>query len=748
MFHLSDVFVRPDKQRYKQPAVVWDAVKDARLDLEFAESVRLDTRCTDKGAQERMSKGRDALAAAPAGDLQGRVRDLSAVEAVQVYYDNLHDPALKSQIVSACETKLMVAGGAQFAFGRILEHYPKRGSGAHLIVPSQAEVTRALTQCGLDNAGGFRLALSMSMATALEEKEIEVVADAENGFPTMGKFADEEARSECLRLAALVRSELETRVDERDMFATLAAMEKRDPLLFTVRGKAKSDMYKWSKVEGYGLRFYNVIPRPLVLVMQQATQVIEATTSTLAEQPVVGDNLFLATCIGMPLTGGGADALVTQMDWQLRQTGFARLHCGDDTWLAARTSTGVVLFSLDCTAFDLTQHGDVTKPIHDALFRVLKKVDVVSACVWYKMARERRTVLTGSIVGLMKHGGPSGMPLQSKVNDILMDVVVQRIIGALSRTPEITEEVVSAVVQQEGRNLGLKIRLECYDAHHGVQSIKEALEHKPFLFVGYYFHVRNGVVVPYLDIPRALSRLPYNSSFDWMERTAHQARTAIRIGGLVLSMGIPPYEQEVAFSKLVAAARFLLSRVLDTMSVRKEVEFQVNRLSHVSDLVKYSVRDVKGLLDAISASKINSIWLDPTELPQVGYHESWADATDAEEAVKKYTDFLGWLRDDARHLEVRVVGRIPPQKPVGERALTAALLGRPPAYRSDAEKDAAAVRRSRSQNVAVRSSRQRYEHMRQYGEWPEEDSRWSDEEEQVSLARYTESEYSEYDQWE
>jgi hypothetical protein len=100
MFHLSDVFVRPDKQRYKQPAVVWDAVKDARLDLEFAESVRLDTRCTDKGAQERMSKGRDALAAAPAGDLQGRVRDLSAVEAVQVYYDNLHDPAQEPDCLS------------------------------------------------------------------------------------------------------------------------------------------------------------------------------------------------------------------------------------------------------------------------------------------------------------------------------------------------------------------------------------------------------------------------------------------------------------------------------------------------------------------------------------------------------------------------------------------------------------------------------------------------------------------------
>jgi hypothetical protein len=348
----------------------------------------------------------------------------------------------------------------------------------------------------------------------------------------------------------------------------------------------------------------------------------------------------------------------------------------------------------------------------------------------------------------MKHGGPSGMPMQSKVNDMLMDVVVQRIIEALARLPEITEDKVSDVVQYEGNALGLKIRLECYNAHSGVQSIKEALEHKPFLFVGYYFHVRNGVVVPYLDIPRALSRLPYNSSFDWVERTAHQARTAIRIGGLILSMGIPPYEQEVAFSKLVAAARFLLSRVLDTKSVRKEVEFQVNRLTHVSDLVKYSVRDVKGLLDAISASKINSIWLDPTEVPQIGYHESWADAMDAEEAVKKYTDFLGWLQDEARHLEVRVVGRLPPQKPVGDRVITSALLGRPPAYRSAAEKEAAAVRRSRSQNLVIRGSRQRYEHMRQHGEWPEEDSRWSDEDDQTSLARYTESEYSEYDQWE
>jgi hypothetical protein len=38
-------------------------------------------------------------------------------------------------------------------------------------------------------------------------------------------------------------------------------------------------MYKWSKVEGGALRFYNVIGRPLTLIMQQATQVLESDGS-------------------------------------------------------------------------------------------------------------------------------------------------------------------------------------------------------------------------------------------------------------------------------------------------------------------------------------------------------------------------------------------------------------------------------------------------------------------------------------
>jgi hypothetical protein len=721
MFHLSDAAVVPSFKEYKQPEKVWELVHKHNLDMQFVESVLLDNRCVDKAVREQLSRGKAVLASAPVGGLQGRTRDLAAVQAAQVYYDALGGTNEKKSIRESCANKLLVAGGAHYALGRILQYYPKRGAGRDLIAPTAREVDIALQQCGLGGTlPSARLALSSAFADAMEEGEVEVVADAENGFPTMGKFRDAEARDACLRYAAALRNELESHRTNLD--GHLAALEARDPLLFTVRGKAKSDMYKWSKIEDGALRFYNVIGRPLTLIMQQATQVLERSAGTLATTPVVGER-YLATVMGHALTGGGADALVTHMDWQLASTGYARLHCGDDTWLAVRTDEGVALFSIDCSAFDLTQHSSVSEPVHKALRRRLEEIDPISAAVWYKMARQRRTVIAGSITALLKHGGPSGMPLQSKVNDVLMDVYLQRVILALHKHRReglpMTQEVIESAISHEGTTLGFVVRLEELDHHVGVHTVRECLARKPFLFVGYRFHVRGDMVVPYIDIPRAMARLPYNSSFDWLDKQAHTVRTAIRIGGLVLSMGVPPVGEERAFAKLVAAARFGLARQLHSAAAEREVEFQVNRLVFVADSVKYTIRDMRGLLNALTPDRISQIWAEGAEIATDEALDDWADAVEAEEAQVKYSNPLEWLQQRAELRSIAPEGRIPGQRPVGLRTMSAAVLGRvPPTIPRE-------VRAPPVRSVGVHDvrekARRRLQFAKETGYWPEEE---------------------------
>ncbi len=274
------------------------------------------------------------------------------------------------------------------------------------------------------------------------------------------------------------------------------------------------------------------------------------------------------------------------------------------------------------------------------------------------------------------------MPLQSKVNDMLMDVYLQRVIRSLHSNRvaghAMTSELIAEVIEAEGKALGFVVRLEELHHHIGATSVRECLVERPFLFIGYRFHVRDGQVVPYIDIPRALSRLPYNSSFDWLEKQAHSVRTAIRLGGLALSMGIPPQGEERAFAKLVAAARFNLARHVHSAMADKEVAFQMNQLVFVGNDVKYTISDMRGLLNALTKETICRIWAEGVTMDTSEALGDWADAVEAEEAQLKYSNSLEWLQQRSELRKIVPDGRIPGQRPVGVRVLSSTTLGRVP----------------------------------------------------------------------
>lgn len=151
-----------------------------------------------------------------------------------------------------------------------------------------------------------------------------------------------------------------------------------------------------------------------MLNMQVATQVMESL-----KKPITLDSAS-HTGIGMDLTHAGAELMINNMEFQLRKDGLAYVHVGDDSFVVKHLPRDrLLLYALDCSSFDLTQHADMTAVVHQVMREHLRRIDVVAAELWYAMVRKRMVVLMGTLVYIMRHAGPSGMPLQSMTNDIL-----------------------------------------------------------------------------------------------------------------------------------------------------------------------------------------------------------------------------------------------------------------------------------------------------------------------------------------
>lgn len=592
------------------------------VDMELCRTILLTRSLCSQENVRNSAKAPMALAAK--GVTTMRQRSASAVRAVASAVKRLPDEGVASRalVVAAARRKVYVnSGGVEGTINRLVQYLPRKGAVPPPRPVTTEEANAALRRCGLSLAGvpdEFRRPYPLVVA---DGSQLRVNPHSDNGFPVLGRWSDPGAAELCHGLALTLRRELVARAG--DVAGYVRELMEHQPELVALRGKAKADYYQLEKVAGGMLRFYNAFPRHVALNMQMATQPFER----LARHIQVGSES--RSGIGLTLVRGGAQDLVDALQQQLDEAGQAYVHVGDDSWVLAMRNGVLVQFALDCSSFDLTQHADVTEAVHEVLRRELATIDAPAADLWHTFARERLVVLVLSLVVRLRHAGPSGMPLQSKVNDMLMDVMINRTLTALDGH---TEEAVAAAVERVGSEMGFRVRLEQYQSGWGVTEISEMLRRTPFLFIGYHFWATDsGKVLVHCDVPRTFSQLTTPTTGWKRAKGEFDLAEAMRLGSIAMNMGMPPPELEAAFAEVRQHA---ISEVERQLLIRGDVQ---------SDKLIWAVQDnpfaaaaepsLSGLLRVLRRPPA-TLWA-PVELPAtvtfIPLGASWAEQIEQEE---------------------------------------------------------------------------------------------------------------------
>lgn len=582
------------------------------LDMEVARTIMIRAEETvDKGIRECPKQVRNALA--QNDGLTFRVRSGFAARMRTMIVDALVDWAdfTVDQVRERCVETFRVAGGTQFAINRLVAHYPSRTMNTSvLMAPSLQEVEESLRRCGL----------GIPEAT-LREAQVPLMVNpkSDNGFPVLGKWEDEEAQEKIFILRDSLRVGFEKQYDEggrNAVYRYMRELERRAPQWVAFRGKCKADPYKPGKVFDFMMRFYNALPRQITLNMQVATQGLENVSLNIL------DDWRVHTAIGIGLAHGNAERLVEALERQLGEDGAAYVHVGDDSWVMVVFEVNgvryMLMFSLDCTSFDLTQHSKITKAVHMGLANQLEKVDGPGGAVWYALARERLVVTVTSAVMRWKHGGPSGMPLQSKVNDVLMDLFIRRLLDAMVRkmeggfSPMEWTSVLDEFIKNIATGMGFKVRLEdCF--FEQVEFVRDMLRLHPFKFIGYYLYVNvEGVVVPFVDLPRFMGQVVYPNSMFEKQKVKFKTMEAVRLASVLLSVGVPPPALLPAFNRARAYVAGLLEGLEDGPEIRKY--FVDNPAAGLGDAIHDAIASADGLRSALLRDW-TYIWCGPALLP-------------------------------------------------------------------------------------------------------------------------------------
>lgn len=641
-----------------------------QLDMALAPSIIIPKELTV--APEVFHKAGPYLAQADAGGLTLRVRSKFAKAVVNEAYAALPEegPINRAMVGEAMADKFLADCGTRGTLGRLLAAYPRAGADGPERPVTAAEAQAAVERCGLVMSNRLPAALRPYPLIAKEGDPlaIKVNPKSDNGFPVMGKWCDAGAAEKAMGLAKTLDQEVVNAHRRGGFDAVVSWVREKElshPHLMAFKGKAKADYYTGAKVEALKLRFYNALPRQIMLIMQTVTQPFEANALHVL-------NSDSHSAIGISLTHGGADDLVAAMDAQLTRNGYAYVHVGDDSWVVVRRLDGQLMWlALDCSNFDLTQHAYTTAEVHRAVADQLSLIRPEAAAVWYALARERLVVTTGTLVRRWYHGGPSGMPLQSKVNDLLMDVLINRALPPLMEVG--SEEEADRVLQEVGAGMGFAVRVEQYCASKAI-AIRQMLESRSFLFIGYYFHVEDGEVLVHTDVPRTFSQVPYPALKWTAAGTETWATEAMRLGSIALTMGIGTKALKPAIDAFRKGARSLVERVVNDGKAQVDPE----RLRWAVQENPWGPQvqpSLEGLLRALDRDP-RLLWRSgEPELPGVStLMPIWADEVDAEEQREAHAEGSAVERPAAG--TVRAVP-VPPRT-VPTHPVTARNDGRPP----------------------------------------------------------------------
>lgn len=599
-----------------------------------------------------------AVATAAEGALTFRTRSVYGKEMTNEGFALLPEGGAcgKNEVRSRMKDTVMADFGPIGTLGRLAKAYPKAGAPPPSYPVTREEAKRALKRLGYTGMDKDLAPLPFAKMGP-DSEAITVNPKSDNGFPVLMKWETEGAPEMCMKNVKRLEKELD---GSSTVWDKIRELEVTNPEFVALRGKGKADYYKSEKLRNVMGRFYNAFPRHIAMYMQQATQVFEGHCVH------IGANAESRTFSGLTLVRGGAKALIEAMDANLQEDGYAYTHMGDDSFVVIRMGGKLYLFALDCSNFDLTQHADVTEEIHKVIRDELKRIHEKAGELWYAYARERLVVVTGSLVRKFKHAGPSGMPLQSKVNDMLMDVMISRLVERVRASDLEDEAALGRLVEEIGSGMGFNVRLEQYAAVNAT-TIHDALKVNPFLYVGYYFHVRDDEVVVHCDVPRTMAQIPY-PGLKWVKTTEELlTNEAMRLGSIAQNLGIPTLELEPAFKAMRSYALRLVERALIE---GKDIESS-RLIWAVSDnpLGASPVPSLKGLL-AVLQRDPRVLWLGELETTDELIFD-WAEEAEMEDAVRS------WQGRKPALAAVGRVGRLE-VRPVPTHPVTSRNDGRPP----------------------------------------------------------------------
>lgn len=672
----------PEEVKAKKNAWQLEQKRAGNLNLVAAELEPLDLRIREPFEiprehtvdKQAFQSSKPFFGMAKKGVITTRLRTDHARDILNVAYPLL-PMEWREKVWTKANDLALVDGGTENAVGRLLMAYPRKGS--HIARP----ITEAEARKSWREEVGEILTDDVAFQTYTDpvdrapyalfggegERAVRVNLQAGNGFPVLGKGSDAEARAKYLPMAQQVRAELEAAhaADAKyGVWNWVRTAEKERPWLVALQGKAKADYYTGKKVRERKLRFYNVMGRQIMLNIQTATQVVEE----LAESVLDGPNNRSSS--GVALNRGGAERLVDALERQLSENDQAHTRMGDDSWVAMIIRDMLLEFALDCSNFDLTQHGELTRNVHLEGKNVVARVDEVSAQLLYAYWRERMVATVARAAYQFLHGGPSGLPGQSKVNGVIMGVAIERTSDRIRHLDDegadVTPEAVAGILARVGEEMGITIKLEQFrltpltTTRQEAHPLRHSLAQAPFLYLGYYFYNEDGVVAVHADLPRSMAQMRY-PTLKWLEsKTELRTLEIARLASTVLSWGRPTAALRAAYD----AIRFELL---------KRLTAEINTYGDYTDpKLRWAISMAQQEGDEAFANTLGSL-SGLKRVLEKSWDELWLDAgmSSADETPPSFPPdtpvaavdlTVGAIRPPSRQPTIRTAGRNPNTK--------------------------------------------------------------------------------------
>lgn len=623
-----------------------EALKKAFKDLDatVARTVFHGADSFDPQAQEKIAKGKDAYVVARLGapELGGRTR--TRANAYKALAAGFPAGVLERHRANMLG-QLKAGGGVNNGFGRLRAAYPKRGADwSHIVPPTDEESATAVTRCGwnMDSvAARDRVLLPyekdpMSDGQAMRINMNSTIGSpffvVPNKVPGALPVVMEWVHSFDATMREVYAEDKEFGVSDWVSQNLMGSGAK----FFTNFMRCKNDYYQAPKIDAEMMRLYNVAAALPSFVVRRLIQSCELHSKNYLNMKSsrTAQRTGMARANTVKLINHVAGQVAASLKRSGGKVGFGYSHSGDDSILVIFANNKWYTASTDYSNYDLTQLDQVKTPIVTALADQLRKFDAPGAQLFQCLHRNPAVVVGGPVTLRMKHGGLSGLPGQSEINDGINDVAYQRMEQKfLAAEPEeICEEFIRHVVESETHKLGLVARLDDYSESEA-PSLEMHLEEHPLLYLGYFItstmvgsgENKTREIAPIMNPDRMLPRLLFKSH----SAPAQDPTEVLALAGLSLGLGSVSFSNKSWLRDYISAYRRFDKHVLGLLANmhKDNVPFPSHLVeTAIGGMVYYGVDDTPTGWESLRAAIFNkhSTW-NRAAPPSLAYRLSLQD---------------------------------------------------------------------------------------------------------------------------